>query len=107
MTARCAAAYGSPVSVIRRRAAALILSFDIVPSFRQPVPAPGHRRVVTMEGETHARALPLLSSAVIPAPGWPNSDRAGVSAITKDTLVSARTAGDVSACISSRAAACA
>jgi hypothetical protein len=34
-----AAAYGSPVSAIRRRAAALILSCDIVPSFRQPVPA--------------------------------------------------------------------
>src|SRR5271165_3053493 len=58
MTARRAAAYGSPVSAIRRRAAALILSCDIVPSSRQPVPAPGHRRVVTMEGkEDRTRGL--------------------------------------------------
>src|SRR5215831_756757 len=52
MTARRAAAYGSPISAIRRRAAALILSCDIVPLFRWPRPgAWPPQRVITMEGE--------------------------------------------------------
>src|ERR1700733_3726083 len=39
---------------MRSRAAALILSCGIVFSIRRPVPAPGHRRVITM-GEENPR----------------------------------------------------
>ncbi len=62
-----------------------------------------------MEGERkpHARAVPLLSSVVIPAPGWANSDRAGVSATTNHTRVSAGPAGAALACIPPREFSCA
>src|ERR1022692_3166456 len=45
MTSRRAVAYGSPVSAMRWRAAALILSCDIVPLLRWPRPGawPPHR----------------------------------------------------------------
>lgn len=38
-----------------------------------------------MEGRIHARAVPLLSSALPPAPGWRSSDQADVAANWQDT----------------------
>src|SRR6266496_1845466 len=77
MTSRRAVAYGSPVSAMRLRAAALILSCDIVPQTQWPIPAPGHRKRITMEGEAEPmrglrRSRP---QALRQGPGWRSQSR--------------------------------
>src|ERR1700731_3273468 len=87
MTSRRAAAYGSPVSAMRLRAAALILSCDIVPLLRWPRPGarPPHMEI-TMEGEDSTRGLcRSCPQALPPAPGRRSSDQADVAAICHAT----------------------
>src|SRR4029077_8452101 len=86
MTSRRAVAYGSPVSAMRLRAAALILSCDIVPLLRWPCPGAwppqrGHHD----GGEESTRGLcRSCPQALLPAPGRRSSDQADVAANWQD-----------------------
>lgn len=67
---------------MRLRAAARILSCDIVPQSGSHVPAPGHHaEVITMEETGHPRkGCATLSSAATSNAGPGSSDQAGVAA---------------------------
>src|SRR5580704_15249007 len=86
MTSRRAVAYGSPVSAMRLRAAALILSCDIVPLLRWPRPGAWPPRIGDHDGRGKT-----------PREGWAalvlghyRQRRAGVARIRQTWLPSAR-----------------
>src|SRR5262249_38125495 len=65
--------------------ASLILSCDIVPPVRRPVPAPGHRGAITMTGrdEDPRQGCAAVVLDHYPPPGWRSSDQASVAAIVR------------------------
>src|SRR5579862_4103180 len=86
MTSRRAVAYGSPVSAMRLRAAALILSCDIVPLLRWPRPGAWPPHIGDHDGEGKT-----------PREGWAalvlrhyHQRRAGVARIRQTWLPSVR-----------------
>src|SRR5579862_714210 len=64
---------------------------DLVVRHRVLDPVTLSRRLATVaehdgsRNDAHARAVPLLSFAATPAPGWPSWDPAGVAAVPEDT----------------------
>src|ERR1017187_1388750 len=87
MTSRRAVVYRSAGSVMRSRAAALILSGDIVPLLRWPRPGawPPHRGNHDGREEPTRGLCRSCPQALPPAPGRRSSDQADVAANWQDT----------------------